>query len=178
MDLNELQKNACCGDAEAEKQLFQHLTSRFRLFAKRSIWNEEDCEEIVQETLMTISIKYKEIDFTTSFIGWAHQVLQNKILNFDSKTRRQANLLRDSVSAKDSMQTVAKDHEFEQSLINCMKKINKKNNRYARAINLSYQGFAVEEICEKLGLSKSNFYSILSRARSLLLLCLKKGELE
>jgi len=36
----------------------------------------------------------------------------------------------------------------------------------------------VEEICRKLKVTRDNFYSILSRSRSLLLLCLKKGTFE
>jgi RNA polymerase sigma factor (sigma-70 family) len=178
LDVNELLIKARDGDLASETQLFQYLTTRFRHFAKRNIWNSEDCEEIVQEALMTVSDKYKEIDYTSSFIGWAHQVLQNKIMNFHSKKKRQSELQKVYEKKVGHLSPDHADYEFEQQLIQCLNELNRRNKRYARAVNLAYQGFTAEEICRKLDVTRDNFYSILSRSRSLLLLCLKKGTIE
>ena len=59
-----------------------------------------------------------------------------------------------------------------------VKKIVVVNNRFARILNFHYQGYAVVEVCERLRLTSTNFYSILSRARSMLELCLEKGDVK
>jgi DNA-directed RNA polymerase specialized sigma24 family protein len=70
------------------------------------------------------------------------------------------------------------DPRFERQLLECLRKVGRHNNNFARALNLNYQGYSTEEICDRLKLTKVNFYSILSRARSMLDLCLKKGGLK
>ena len=54
VDINTLHSNACDGDQQAVEELFEVLTSRFRLFAHHKIRNKADVEEVVQEALMTI----------------------------------------------------------------------------------------------------------------------------
>jgi RNA polymerase sigma factor (sigma-70 family) len=178
LEINELLNKARAGDLKSEARLFEYLTARFRYFIKRNIWDNEDCEDIVQEALLTISARYKDIDFTVSFIGWAHRVLQNKIMNFHSKKKRQSGLMQKFEKLSEHSDRYEIDVDFELQLIKCINELNKKNNRFARAVNFTYQGFTVDEICRRLNVTKTNFYSVLSRARSLLLMCLKKGNFE
>ncbi|MCP4703685.1 MAG: hypothetical protein GY865_03665, partial [candidate division Zixibacteria bacterium] len=51
------------------------------------------------------------------------------------------------------------------------------NRRHARILNLHFLGYTTEEICSRLEITKTNMYSLLSRARSMLELCLNKGSL-
>jgi RNA polymerase sigma factor (sigma-70 family) len=177
LNINELQKSAFAGNLEAEKQLFQELSARFRYFVKRSIWNEEDGEEAVQDALTVVFSKYKEIVYETSFVAWAHKVLQNVVMNHNSRRARRKS---DTDSFDESDQSefgCNSDPLFEAALLECLQKVGKRSLQFARALNLSYQGYGVAEICSKLELTRSNFYSVLSRARTLLALCLQKGGL-
>ena len=65
---------------------------------------------------------------------------------------------------------------LERQLLDCLRALNRSNGRHARILNLHYQGYSVEEICRRLSLTRTNFYTILSRARTILLACLEKGD--
>ena len=49
VSLNVLHKNAVGGSREAEEELFESLTARFRLFAQHKIRDKADSEEVVQD---------------------------------------------------------------------------------------------------------------------------------
>lgn len=177
MDINNLYNAALAGDHTAKEHLFEHLTARFRYFAQLKIDNSMDAEEIVQNSLLVVYDKYADIDIKSSFSGWAHTILNNKIKEF-YRTRATHKSKLDEYGRQtvnpESPESMA---HLERQLKDCLRKINEINQRHARILNLSYQGYSVDDICEKFNLTRSNLYSVLSRARSLLSECLKKGEL-
>jgi RNA polymerase sigma-70 factor (ECF subfamily) len=175
-DLNALFKAAHAGDRSAENKLMQHLTVSFRLFAQHRLWNEPDAEEVVQDALLTIVTKYHEVEIESSFAGWAYRVLQNKIMDYVKK--RSARRRLDEQWDRDHQEhaAVTPDPELRSRLINCFRKLARQNSRHARILNLHYQGFATADICHKLGITETNLYVLLSRARRALELCLGKDE--
>jgi len=178
LKINTLYNIASEGNHAGEEELFRALTARFRLFARQRIWDELDSEEIVQDALMTICKEYKTIDFTTSFSAWAYKVLDNRILGYIQTRKRRAGKIT-LVSEADDLPATENDNpkqDFKRNLIRCMRKIAHTNLRYARILNLHYQGFGTDEICEKMKLTRNNLYSVLSRARSLLEYCLEEGD--
>ena len=177
MTINDLYANARNGDRGAVEKLFKGLSESFRIFVQQRIWNKQDSEEIVQDTLTAIAAKYEGIDFEISFAAWAYKVLENKILHY-YRTKR----CRDSKFAQtENGESLAVSHatnpDLKRSLLGCLKKISGVNRRHARILNLRYQGFSTEEICGKLEVSRNNVYILLSRARSMLKLCLEKGDI-
>jgi len=75
--------------------------------------------------------------------------------------------------------TVKPNPNLRIKLLSCLSKITGANRRHARILNLSYQGFLADEICEKMSLTKNSFYIVLHRARKALELCLKnEGQLK
>ncbi len=181
MDLNAMCTRAQEGDREAESDLFQYLLVRFRLFANQRIWNEGDVEDVVQDALMKVFAEFRGITFETSFSGWAYKVLDNRILNYIQKKKRRGKTVGDEME-KDREGTMytppAIEKETGYQLLECLKKIGRTNRRYARILNLSYQGFNVQEITEKLKITPNNLYVLLSRSRSLLELCLETGGID
>jgi RNA polymerase sigma factor (sigma-70 family) len=174
LKINELHAHAIAGDKNSEKELFSRLTESFIIFAQQRIWDGAEAKEIVQDTLLTISEKYKGIDFETSFSAWAYRILENKIMSyFRTEKSRQEKLKQ----WKGLSPAVNIEPEFRHRLIDCLKKLGATNSRYARIINLSYQGFGGEEIAEKMGIKKNNVYNILARARTKLKQCLDEGDL-
>ena len=178
MDINSLYKSTAGGDKEAEEELFRSLTARFRLFARQKIWIEEDAEEIVQDALLTVFNKYRGIDFEISFAAWAHRVLNNKILNYYKAKSLHEIKLSQMQNEYDRSSTGGDAFDLEKQLLDCIRKVSRANKRHARILNLHYQGYVVEEICHRLNLTRNNLYSVLSRARSMLELCLEKGDIK
>lgn len=178
MSINTLYNRVSSGDPGSEDRLFENLRDRFSLFVQQRIWSEQDAEDVVQESLVSIAGKYKEIVFETSFAAWAYKVLENKILEYyrkkrcrDSKFSQMAN--DDSSTGQDGV-----DCTLRGRLLDCLKKINEVSNRYARVLNLQYQGYTTKEICDRLDVTRNGLYIVLSRARSMLRLCLHKGDIE
>ncbi len=165
------------GGQGAERELFDALTARFRLVAAKRIWNEEDAEEIVQDALVIVHTKYRESVLKSSFTEWAHKVLQNKMLEYYRTTsRRNARfVLSEDVDRYASQ--LEGDPDLVIRLKKCVRKVIGANQRYARILIHVYQGYSAHEISTRLGLTKANFYSQLSRARSLLRRCLDKGDI-
>ncbi len=178
MNINELHSIVRQGDLSGEEQLFQRLSESFRLFVQQRIWNEQDREEIVQDAILTVSEKYKVTDFTTSFAAWAYRVLENKLLYYyRTKKTRQSRFIR-MADERDTIADRTTDPDLKRRLLVCLKKIGTANSRHARVLNFRYLGYETEEICERLKITRNNLYILLSRARSILKLCLEKGDVK
>jgi len=160
------------GDRGAENELLSHLTVSFRLLAKRKVGDKADAEELVQETLMTVIAKHKDIAADSNFAAWAYSILKNKILNH-FKTRQTRQRLRERHVEYFTPGIVRpSDIEFTDRLIDCFRRLNERNNRHARILNLHYQGYDTDEICTKMKLTRNHLYVLLSRARRELEICL------
>ena len=175
MNINALHNKAINGDRADEDRLFQSLTVRFRLFVYQRVWNEDDAKEIVQEALITITKEYKEIEFQTSFSAWAYQVLQNKISNYIRMKKSREKVVEPMPDGNPDFAAWSPDPVLEPKLLGCLRELGRTNLRYARILNLKYQGYDVEDICRKLDIKPGNFYVILSRARSMLKQCIENG---
>ncbi len=178
MDINDLLNKAIDGDNVAENLLFKNLTARFMLISRHKIANKEDCEEVVQNALTAIAENYKQTNFETSFAAWVKKILDNKIIDYyrnkKSGLARMSQVSDYTVTATNDMI----DPAFKQRLLDCLKKINAHNKQHSRILVLKYLGYSVNEIQEKLNLTKNNFYSVLSRARSMLENCLEKEKIK
>lgn len=173
MNIDRLFKEAI-ESAEAEKELFEFLHARFLYLARRKIGNKEDCEEVVQSVLLSIFDNFRQIDIDKGYAPWAYRILQNRIIDY-YRTHKHSTSLEPIF---ENSKVIADAPMLKLKLLECLKKINRAKSTHARILVLRYQGFDFDEICDKLKLNKKNAYSVLSRARSLLLYCLEKGKLE
>jgi len=177
LNINDLHKTTLNGDLSAEKELFQLLAVRFRLFVHQRIRNEQDCEDIVQETLMAISREYRNIKFETSFSAWSYNVLKNRLLAYLKKSKAETRRMFEYNEQGESYGQESADPLMVAQIVDCLNKVGGINRRYAAMLDLHYQGYSVEEVCDRLKINRNHAYVILSRARSMLKLCLEKGEL-
>jgi RNA polymerase sigma factor (sigma-70 family) len=180
VDINTLHSYACKGDQQAVEELFEILSSRFRLFAHHKIRNKADVEEVVQEALMTIHAEYNNMAFRVSFSAWACKVLDYKILSYIQKRKRESKRIdRSSNRNTDSPKVrIETEPDLKRKLRECLQKICRRNLRYARILNLHYLGYQTGEICGKMDVKPETFYSALSKARSMLERCLEKGDVK
>lgn len=172
MNINDLYRDARAGGKKEEDTLFINLSEIFSAFVRQRIWDERECQEIVQDTMLAIAEKYRTTDFNISFSAWAYRILEYKILNYyRSKKIRESKFaqIRESQSsqAPESVNPV-----LEIKLVKCLRKIHRKNKKHARVLNLRFQGYEIEEICRKLNMTPNSIYVYLSRAREMLKQCL------
>jgi RNA polymerase sigma factor (sigma-70 family) len=165
------------GDKQAEKEIFQRLFVRFRVLAKRTFEDDEDCKDVAQEACITVLDKYKTEEFSTSFEAWAYGVLKMKIGNFvQSAAVRRRRLTSNIDTARDQeLASNPPDHELRRRLIDCLKRILDIQPRFARILNLIHHGYDTDEISRRLKVKPDHTYVMLHRGRSLLKSCLETG---
>lgn len=178
MTINELFDIARSGDQEVEKQLYDKLYERFQLILRHKVIDPQDIEEILQDSLITIARKAKDIEFRLSFTEWAYKVLENNIMSYYRAKGRERSRFRNKPEYFEYSASYESDPSLIDQLLKCLKKVNNANVRHARILNFTYQGYNIEYICEKLNLTRSAMYTLLSRARSMLRTCLEKGEIK
>lgn len=171
--MEQLVKKAREGDKQAEKKIFDILFVRFTYFAKHRIGND-DCEDLAQEACLTVLKKYRTVRFSTSFQAWAYGVLRMKIGNYLQSKQRLSGKQISLIEVINLTPASNPDPDFKRRLIECLKKIARTCNNYARILNFSYQGFSAEIICQKLDIKISNYYVTLNRGRTKLKECLEK----
>ena len=174
MDLDSLFESALKGNQKAEQELVDILSVRFRLFARRRIWNEQDLEDVIQDAIVTVLKKYKSAAIKGHFAAWAHTVLHYDILKYYRRQNISRNRLAGGQINADSFSSWQPDPEFGTRLLKCLKEMHKRNKRYARILNLHYQGFTTDEICSRLKITSNTHYITLMRARTMLRACLAK----
>lgn len=178
MDLNQLYMAAAGGNRRANEELFEHLSVRFRAFARLRIWDVDEAEDVVQNALLAIAEEILQLTQVTSFAAWAYKVLDNRILSYLKKKQRESGRQQ---TLSDYLRVAMSEHndsELARRLLDCLGKIGSANRRYARILNLHYQGYSTEEVCEKLDVSCDHAYVILYRARSMLQICLDTGDID
>jgi RNA polymerase sigma factor (sigma-70 family) len=175
-DLNELYALMKKGDKESENRLFKILSVRFLMSAQRRIRNYQDAQEVVQNSLLVISQKIGEIKIERSFAAWAYKTLKNCTLDYFSKSSTRCKF--ETGETELIMSNIENDNNLtRRQLLKCLKMICQKQAKYARILNLHYQGYSTEEIGIRMNITSANIYTILSRARSLLIHCLDKGNI-
>ena len=175
--IDELYKLVAGDDQKAEDELFAALADKFRLFAHRKVWNSQEAEDIVQNALMVVTTEYRKVEIETSFSAWAYKIIENRLLGYIQKRRREKgrNVPDDSFAYLAGSWTP--DPVLKMKLLNCLRKIGSSNRRYARILNLHQIGFSRSEVCKKLGMHLQQSYMVMSRARAMLRECLDKGDI-
>lgn len=162
------------GDKAAEAELMEYLSVRFTFLAKQRV-RGNDANDIAQEACLTVLQKYRKDAPQDHPEAWAYTVLRNKIGNYYQKTAGRPTESFDTAGTNDGprMSAPTVDPEAIRKLRSCLRKLVRAHPRYARVLNLAYQGYTSTEISRRLGIRTSNFYMMLNRARNMLRQCLK-----
>ena len=132
MDIDKLYKTTCSGGKIEENRLFSNLSEIFQLFVGLRVRSKDDCQEIVQETLMVIADKYRHIEFNVSFSAWAYSILKHKIADYYRKkqTTEQRFIRIDNFDKL--MGNMQIDSTFVRQIKKCVKYVFKSNPKYIR----------------------------------------------
>lgn len=178
MKLDDLQRSARAGDPDAEKALLQHLNERFSLLAYQKVWNAEDAKDVVQEALAAVARELKTLDVHTSFTAWAQRVFENRLLAYIRSRQTQEKILGARLEIGPELASDEVSPRLRRRLLFCFERVARLSRRYARILNLHFQGYDTKEICRRLGISENNCYVLLFRSRTLLKDCLKEKAVE
>jgi RNA polymerase sigma factor (sigma-70 family) len=160
------------GDKAAERELFSVLTDSFRIFTKHRIRDQAEAEDVVQDALTVVIQKYKGMEFVSCFAGWAHNVLRNTLMNHLQTRATRTRLQPQALAAMVPGESQGPDDELLRNVLHCLEQVARSNRRFARALNLHYQGFTAVEIAGRLEVKIDYLYVVLARARSMLVACL------
>lgn len=86
--LDTLAAQAVSGDEIARSALLTDLRVRFLQVAKRRL-QEDDCEDVVQEALQIVLLRYAERQPQQNILVWSFAVLRNVIGNYYQRRKRQ-----------------------------------------------------------------------------------------
>jgi RNA polymerase sigma factor (sigma-70 family) len=167
------------GDKESERQLFEHLHVRFMVFARHRIGEREDAEDVAEEALKIVFEKYKTMAFEKSFESWAYGILMNVVKRYYEKKQRENDVFdRTSELEEQSITHSPRWDPLElMTLIDCLRQIFKRNQRYALVLRLSRKGYDTAYICKRLKIKRNYFYVMLDRARRMLESCMEGGQI-
>jgi len=175
--IQDLYVKAAENNKTAEKELFEILYASFGLILQYKRVNSQDAEDIIQDAMIVIGEALKSANGMERFSAWSYTVLKNKWLDHIKSRKYQKN--QPPLELNDNFPSEKGDKDFIliERLIDCFRKVGKTNRRQARILNLHFLGYKTDEICSRMKISRTNMYSILSRARSLMELCLDKGKI-
>jgi len=154
------------------------MSERFLLFLLRRSIDEDDAREIVQDALIAIAKEYKEIIIRHKFSDWAYKILIYRMQMYFRSTKRRKAAMSNLQNKLEAAPDWIPDPVLAPKLLKNLKKVARKNTRYARILNLKFQGYTAKEICDKMELTPNNLYIIVSRARSMLSSFLEQEETE
>lgn len=175
--INALHARAVRGDVLSEERLFEELLVRFLYIANQRVWDAAEVEDVVQDALAAVHREYREVSIRESFAAWAHRVLDNRIRGHVQKKVRRDRIREERAGNPGGFAHRAPDPDLRRRLLDCLRRLGRWSVKYARALNLSHQGYRTDEICERLGITSNHLYVILSRARSMLRACLETGRI-
>jgi RNA polymerase sigma factor (sigma-70 family) len=175
MDLDHLYRKAFQGDRAAEEQLFQMLSVMFKMFIRRRGVGNEDLEDIVQSALAKTASSYRRDKMKTNFAAWAQTVAKSQFIDFcRSESSRQRKLV-ELPDFDQHPNQIKHDPTLIRRLKDCLRKLHMANPLHARIVNLHYQGYTTEEVCDQLKITANYRRVALCRARAMLRACLKEG---
>jgi len=172
--LDDLQRALRAGETDAEEKLLQLLGERFMFLAHRKVWNKEDANDVAQEALTAVVRGLKTVEINTSFAAWAYQVFEHRLLAYIKTKQAQEKRIGARLNTDFELPSTEVSFRLKQRLLLCLERLGRANRRYARILNLRYQGFSTEEICDRLRITENNCYVLLLRSRILLKNCLEE----
>jgi len=163
---------------KSEKEIYKHFFERFKLIAEKRI-GAKDAEDIAQDACVIMIKKYKTESYAKNFEAWAYTILRNKIGNYMQKHMNKSKTFIPESEMARALRSPSPESAIglKKRLIDCIKKMIKKNPMYARTVNFIYQGYNTDEISRKMGVNLKNLYMILNRGRRMLKTCLNSGRL-
>ena len=154
------------GDTKAFRALYDFLSPRIYFVCLRYMKDQEDAQEVLQLTFITVFEKIKQFKREGSFEGWVKRIAVNTALQHLRKAKK--TLWLDDV-AEVPMEDESMEIEVFEEVDNAavvMQLLNTMPDGYRTILNLSVlEGYSHKEIGEMLDISEGTSRSQLLRAK-------------
>jgi RNA polymerase sigma-70 factor, ECF subfamily len=168
-DLSALMRLARGGDDAAYRQLLGQVAVWLRGVARRGLVRAgrgvDDCEDIVQETLLAMHLKRDSWDDTQPLEPWLRAIAHHKLVDH---LRRRG--FRDHVDLADHSETLASPQATEEGasadarqMLSCLSE-----HQRRIVVAISIEGFSARDVGQKLGMSEGAVRVALHRALKML----------
>jgi RNA polymerase sigma-70 factor, ECF subfamily len=168
-DLSALMRLARGGDDAAYRQLLGQVAVWLRSVARRGLARAgrgvEDCEDVVQETLLAMHLKRDSWDDTQPLEPWLRAIAHHKLVDH---LRRRG--FRDHVDLDDHAETLISPQPTEEGasvdarqMLSCLSE-----HQRSIVVAMSIEGFSARDVGQKLGMSEGAVRVALHRALKLL----------
>jgi len=154
------------------QQLFVEHVTGLTHFVMSLLPNQNEAQDIVQETFITITAKAHDFERGSNFKAWVYTIARFKVMENYRKVKRKENRLTDEV-----IELLVTEIEEEvddtrvDALSSCLKKLSPK---VSKLVELRYQeGLKPSAIAKKIGWTSEAIYVALSRARTSLKNCIE-----
>jgi RNA polymerase sigma factor (sigma-70 family) len=164
------------GDKKAEETIFEFLLVRFTLLAKRRL-GEEEARDAAQDACLTVLQKYRTDAPAGRFEAWAYGILRRKIGNCYQKQDVRGRVMGDVGRIEEMADALVGTSSplVRRKLLECLRLLVRGFPRYARVLNLMYQGYDTKEVCRRLHIRPGYVYVLLNRGRDMLSDCIENG---
>lgn len=156
-------------DAEAFRDIYQHLSGKLYYICLRYLKNEADAQDVLQETFVDA---YRNIDAfagSGSFEGWIRRIAVNNCLQklkLDQKHFAFSHELKGDEAAEAEEETWTDKEESEERLLKTLQQL---PPGYRTILNLAIlENYSHREIAQLLHISESTSRSQLTRAKTAL----------
>jgi len=163
-DISEIIQGCLRGKREHQVQLYKQMYGYAMSIALRYSKYSEEAEEIVNDAFMKVFTKLNQYDAAQSFKTWFRRILINTSIDYYRRSEKHYNHLNIveayDVSVDDKVISALSEEEI-------VKLVQELPPAYRMVFNLSVmEGFAHQEIAEKLGITESTSRSNLMKARA------------
>jgi len=136
-------------------------------YAKKRVFNHQDAEDIVQNTLLILFNKKSTFDAKKSFLSWGLNICQFQIKSYLTNRKRSKvyfvddKLLHSLGEYSNQTPTIKLMNKEKHSVFQKTKHL--LNKRERKILSLAFEGFKCQEIMDKLKINRSLFSANKSR---------------
>jgi RNA polymerase sigma factor (sigma-70 family) len=143
------------GHGESRERIFSFLRIRYISIARYRL--PDFAEDIVQDTLVVVHERFSTIETLEQLIAFANQVLRNKIGNVYQSLRRKTNQIESQEVEEDRFDMAGEIEagELESIIRNSIDRLGQRYSHCQKILLSLYEGLSASEICEKMGITKS-----------------------
>jgi RNA polymerase sigma-70 factor, ECF subfamily len=175
-DLAALMRSARGGDDEAYRRLLRHLALWLRVVARRGLARAgrgvEDCEDIVQDTLLAMHLKRDTWDDSQPLEPWLRAIAHHKMVDH---LRRRG--FREHLDIADYAESLAAFQPAEESASADARQMLQALPERQRTIveAISIEGHSARDVGQRLGMSEGAVRVALHRALKILAVAYRRG---
>lgn len=149
------------GDGAAYTELLQGLSSFLKNYLRKRIFDQNEIDEVIQETLVAVHRSLHTYDSEKNFMGWFLAIVEYKIIDYIRGLKKHTNSV-DINSISNFLSVPNSDSNLK---IDIEKAINSLSSREKNVLRLiKVDGQSISEVAKQLNLTEANVKVIAHRA--------------